>query len=66
MTDLGLSPFNHRVEIINGKLSLYWTWAGREHVRAFTCEETRNLLRVLEAHKIEIEGCQEYGYTENA
>lgn len=52
----GASPFSHEVELSeSGSLALYWTWNREEHLRAFTPEETYNLLKFLEQHKEEIE-----------
>lgn len=63
---LGLSPFDHEVEISNGRLLLYWRWNRREYLRAFTPKETRNLLHVLDAHRIEIEESTTDGNTKDA
>lgn len=51
----GISAHNHLVETIGGSLQLYWTWNNQEHLRAFTPEETLNLLNFLEQHRSEIE-----------
>lgn len=49
------SPWNHRVQLSDGRLSLVWRMAdGRDRVRCFTKKETLNLLNFLSEKKIEI------------
>jgi hypothetical protein len=52
----GISPWNHKVENDNGCLVLYWMKGKEEAVRAFTLEETVNVLDFLHQHRNEIIG----------
>lgn len=49
------SPWDHQVEIENGKLILYRKKGSEEAVRTFLLEETSNLLSFLMLHKHEID-----------
>lgn len=50
----GVSPWDHKGAVVEGKLTLYWKQGGREVIRTFTREETANLLNLLYDERSEI------------